>query len=97
MIRFSLSNGVIVSLDSDDPDLSAIISYEGQPIMIESVRRELESSYGAFGHLITDATTPADLHAAMRKEPMTRFNPQLIEGDNLIPSYKQNIPPGAKT
>ena len=98
MIRYRLRYGIIVSLDSDDQNESAAIAYEGEPVMVRSVRDALSGSYGAFGHLITDSTTPIDLAAAMQGQDMERFTPQLIEGAQLVEgTWNPGIPPGAKT
>lgn len=99
MIKYQLPIlGVIVSLDSDSPNESALIEYEGiSPENVAIARSYLSREYGAFGHLIKDACTPLDLDAAMRKPAMQRYLPEIVEGEELVQRCRPNIPPGAVT
>ncbi len=85
-----------VSLASDDPNKGALLQFSGNGYAIERVRDILANSYGAFGHQIGDATTPIDLHYAMNNtKNLVEYQPQLLEGEDLVRSYDPGIPPGA--
>jgi|GEM_PF-2044325 len=99
-IRYRLSwleDEVIVSLDVKDPNEIAPIKYEGEAYLIKSVRLWLEKEDGAFGHIIGDRTCAIDLDAAMHSDAMQQFEPELIEGGELVKSYDPGIPDGAVT
>lgn len=92
--RLNLLDGVIVSLDADGPNKYALLQFEGPPDMVPIARDWLADQTGAYGHGIGDATTPADLAAAMIKNP--RYAPELLEGEELL-DFSLNIPDDAVT
>lgn len=97
MIKYKLRGGITIWLDSNDSNESAKIQVEGQEEAIEMIRDLLSKSYGAFGHTITESTTPIDLDAALKGEKFRLFRPQCIEGAELVKRYDPGIPPGAMT
>ena len=97
MIKYELRNGVTVRLNSNDGNESAMIEYDGEPDMVEMVRDRLLQSYGAFGHMIRESTTPIDLDCALKSEKFRLFRPQCVEGAELVERYDPGIPPGAIT
>lgn len=88
---------ILISVDSDNPNKSAEIQYQGNQDGIDEIKPILESSYGAFGHLIGTVTTPIDLSAAMNSPEIQQFKPELIEGDDLVKDYDPQIPEGSLT
>lgn len=100
MIKFRLQIGeasVEVSIAVDDGNKTGIIEYEGDADIVELLRDLLAFEYGAFGHLIGSATTPIDLDAAMKSPALAQWQPELIEGAELVASYDPGIPEGAVT
>jgi hypothetical protein len=84
-----------VSLDVEELQQSAPIIYEGASLGCDYIRSILRNQTGAFGHLISNATNPIDLYAAMMSADMQRFNPELVEGSELVENYDSQIPDGA--
>lgn len=97
MITYSLMNGAVtVSIDADasEPHKRTPIVYTGE--MVPYAQDILSIQYGAFGHLIGDATTPVDLDAAMQKPDMQAMTPVLVQGLD-VEDYDPGIPEGAKS
>lgn len=97
MIRYKLNDNfdgteAIVSLDARDPNEYAEIEYSGDKELTDTVRSWLSSAAGAFGHLIGERTTAIDLDAALKGTEAERFNPQLIEGEQLVAIYDPQTP-----
>jgi len=97
MIKYKLRGDITVSLNSNDPNKSAKIQIEGDEEVVAMVRDRLLSSYGAFGHLIRETTTPIDLNAALKSGNFRLFQPQIIEGAELVKVYDPKVPPDALT
>jgi hypothetical protein len=103
MIKYQLTDPdtdkqVFISIDSDDPDVSGAIKYSGDAELIKLLELMISSSYGAFGHSIGDSTTPIDLDAALTiGNKFDKYNPEILEGEDLVKSYESNIPDGAMT
>ncbi|MBW4478612.1 MAG: hypothetical protein KME54_17570 [Tolypothrix brevis GSE-NOS-MK-07-07A] len=94
MIKYEIKVGsstIYVSLAAKSSNERAMLVYEGNDI--SGFKLFLESSYGAFGHIIGQATTPIDLHYAMSNQK--QFDARLIEGE--ITSYDPEIPDDAVT
>ncbi len=86
--------GVIVTLDADDSNDAQSIRYEGDPQIVDMVRHQLSSAYGAFGHsFCPDGDTPTDLDAAL----FSVFGPDRVERLGATPDYDPGIPDGAMT
>lgn len=96
MIHFSFPFGVEVSIDSESPDLAAPIQYSGDGELIDLIRLLIEKQYGIFGHQIGSATTPVDLNHVMLHPSISRFQPQIVDGAEMVRRYKTNIPEGKK-
>ena len=94
MLSYLLNNGVIVSLNSAHSDQLSKVAYQGAEA--KAVRRVLYPSVGLLGHMIGDRTTPIDLARAMKTPKMQQFEPQLLQGAELLTSVPR-IPPGAKS
>ncbi|MBD2025236.1 hypothetical protein [Leptolyngbya sp. FACHB-711] len=97
MLKFRLKYGAEVWVNSIDPNESAMIEFSGNQDWVEIIRDQLKRQYGAFGHLIGTSTTPIDLAAALRSPGMARFQPELIEGAELVERYDPKIPKDAVT
>jgi hypothetical protein len=97
MLRYQLAGDVTISLNSNDPNKSANIQIEGDEKVVALVRDRLLRSYGAFGHMIRETTTPIDLNAALKSDDFKEFRPQIVEGAELVGVYDPRIPPGAIT
>lgn len=99
MLKYYLRRaGVTVSIVSNSPNESAVIEYSGDyDVLLDAVKAQLPWQYGAFGHLIGSSCTPIDLDAAMRALAMQEFEPEVIEGANLVQIYNPYTPPGALT
>ena len=111
MIQYKITANnaeVIVTVNSNNPNLSAEVQYEGDPELLEIVKMWLPDAFGAFGHLIGESTSPIDLDAAIKKGPpafsqynLLRFMPdykwELLVGADLVKSYDPGIPEGAFT
>lgn len=83
---------ITVSLDADNPNEMADIAIAGD--IPELFEYWLSSQYGAFGHMIGDATTPIDLHYAIVS---SGFPFKVLEGEKLVEKYDPDIPDGAMT
>jgi len=100
MLRYQLKDNITISLDSNDPNKAAEIQVEGQKgdeEAVASVKNQLLRSYGAFGHMIRETTTPIDLNAALESGDFKEFRPQIVEGEELVKLYNPKIPPDAQT
>lgn len=86
---------VQVTLNSDQPNRSALVEFEGGSVAVSQVRNWLRREYGAFGHFIGNRTTPIDLAAAMSKPRAKIFSPKLVTGEELIAQLDPGLPPGA--
>lgn len=86
---------VIISLEVDDPNTPVALNYSGEPQAIALVQEVLQSSCGLYGHLIGDRTTAIDLDAAINSQAMNQFQPDLIEGREIIEAYTpESFPEG---
>jgi hypothetical protein len=98
MLKYKLVMGggeFFVVLNVERSNQVSEILYEGDALGCQYIQFNLSSQTGMFGHLISTATTPVDLDAAMRSIEMQRFNPELIEGEELVQSDNSAIPDGA--
>lgn len=73
-----------VILPTDDPDGDAQLEFEGHSHVIMLAREVLLSSSGINGHAIREWTTPLDLNVAMHGRRMKEFEPELIEGHEIV-------------
>lgn len=86
-----------VSLDVNDPNDYAEQKWEARNAMaIDILKRNLDRASGAFGHLLSDITTPIDLYYALFTN-LERFSPVVVEGAELVEVYDPGIPEGAVT
>lgn len=74
---------VVVSLDSDDAELAAALTYEGEPEAVARVERRVYSSTGRQGGFLGERCRPIDL-AAAAEEHLQDLEPRLIEGDDIL-------------
>ena len=98
MIKYKVkveNKTIYVSLDTNSPNESAVLIYEGDKSVVSGFREFLENTYGAFGHTIGQVTTPIDLHYAMSSQQ--QFEARLVEGQNIVKKYDPEIPDGAMT
>lgn len=102
MLQFRLAGGVLVSVDTDDPNVTLPINYEIDPAfaglaesMLPVYRNVINNAYGAFGHLIQGSASPIDLHAAILSIPKISF--EIIQGAELIETWNPQIPAGSQT
>lgn len=100
MIIYQLSSflgDVTVSLDVSSRDETALIYCQGDEDAVSLVYPDIKASYGAFGHLLGERTTAIDLSAAMHKDPLLQYQPQLTSGEELVASYEVELPEGEFT
>lgn len=102
MIRYQLNQNydqtpIFISLSVDDGNSSALLQFEGEAQSVEIAKFELLQQYGAFGHGMEEVTTGYDLSAALNSPGMTRFNPKILEGKEIVGKYDPKIPDGAIT
>jgi hypothetical protein len=96
MLRYKVmtdSGDCVITLDSNSPHQSAEIKISGKAE--NEVKAWLFNQYGVFGHLIREQTTPIDLDSALKGAKDWRV--ELLEGADLVASYRLNLPPGALT
>lgn len=97
MHKFQVSvNGqpIEVWVDTTNPNRSVEIEFSEN---VEEFKEWLSYQYGAFGHLIGDATSPIDLdYALTTPEAKQKYNPRLV-GEGVVTSYDPDIPDGAVT
>lgn len=74
----------IVSLDSDYCDARAPIQVKGSSRTCGEVLQALLSSYGAGGSPLEEVMTPEDLAVAMASPMLRRFQPELMEGQEVL-------------
>lgn len=97
-----------VALNVQSADDSAVLEFRPSPVCVEEgwledwLRSWLYDRAGHFGHLIGNATTAIDLHAALIVMPRLEPKPllkilvtEVIEGEALLDGWKSPIPPGA--
>lgn len=97
MLQIRISNvfedtEAIVSLDVDDPNATAEITFEGDNTLIERCKLFLATATGAFGHLIEDRTSAIDLDYAFKSDEGQTYSPEIIKGKKLIKNYDPGIP-----
>jgi len=73
-----------VFIDSTDPTQDAPIQYEGPERLVEEIKSHLIGSYGERGRIIGDQTSGYDLNNAMHNWTMAPFDPELVEGLELL-------------
>jgi hypothetical protein len=95
MFKIQFGNGTAVSLYVANGNESAKQNWEGDSV--KSFRFMLQNAYGAFGHTLgTEFATPIDLHYAVFSN-LADFDPQVVEGAELVETYDPGIPEGAVT
>jgi hypothetical protein len=88
---------VEIAINVSYPNEKAEIQYSGDKVAIALFSKWLGRQSGAFGHLIGQATSPIDLHCVLSKPEAKQYQPQIIEGKELVKSYDPQIPDGAIT
>jgi hypothetical protein len=97
MFKIQFNDETTVSLFVTDGNESNEQVWEGDEFAVQNYRFLLQNAYGAFGHSFdTEFTTPIDLHYAVMSN-LADFNPQVVEGAELVESYDPGIPEGAVT
>jgi hypothetical protein len=79
---------VIVTLDSDQPDLRSDLQFAGDAAAVHSIKQVLNVQHGLAGHLIGEVTCPADLLHAMRSQELRQFQPKLLSGSEALIGYQ---------
>ena len=101
MISYQISTFIgnaTLKIDVSDPNELGLIIYQGDEEVVKLIRSNLRTSYGAFGHLIGDRTTPIDLDAALKQPPFTaQYNIKLTAGSQIVTEYNPGIPREAQT
>lgn len=102
MIKFKLKFGITIEMDAVAPDVSSqyqlASDYEELAALYPQIIANLKDSHGLFGHTIGDSCTAVDLQKAMASNDMARWEPKLIEGEEILDSYKPpKFPKGAKS
>lgn len=96
MIRYKLTNEIgdeiEISLDSDDQNVAATPEFEGEEYAIAEVQAWLRQQSGAYGHVITEEITPTDLAFALSTlDAVERYQPEILEGEDLVNEFDPNI------
>ena len=73
-----------VYLDLTDATQDAEIQYEGPEQLVNEIKSHLIGSYGERGRIISDQTSGYDLNNAMHNWTMAPFDPELVEGRELL-------------
>lgn len=73
-----------VFLDTDNPDSDAQIQYEGPDQLVLEIKSQLIGSYGMRGRVIEEWTTARDLNNSMHQWIMAPFEPELVEGLEIL-------------
>ncbi|MEM8603250.1 MAG: hypothetical protein AAGF24_05390 [Cyanobacteria bacterium P01_H01_bin.121] len=98
MIRYEINyHGlpVQVSLDVEDQHSSAAIVVESEPpVIADTIKQNLQDTYGAFGHQLGEETTAIDLDTAINS---LGFPVEAVEGTELVAEYENPAPEGAAT
>lgn len=92
MMRFKLHVKVwpvFVSLDVDHADRYATVGFEGPAYAVGLAREHLFQAHGIDGHFIEPETTPLDLAVAMRSQLMANFEPELVEGREILKTTRR--------
>lgn len=97
MFKIQFSDETTVSLSVTDGNESGKQNWEGDEFAVKGYRFMLQDAYGAFGHTLgTEFATPIDLHYAVFTK-LAEFDPQVVEGADLVETYDPGIPEGAVT
>lgn len=97
MFKIQLNDETTVSLAVTDGNESDEQNWEGDEFAVKGYRFLLQNAYGAFGHSFDpEFATPIDLHYAVFTN-LADFNPQVVEGAELVETYDPGIPDGAVT
>ena len=97
MFKIQFPSAVTVSLFASDGNESAPQEWDGDEDIVKAYRFLLRDAYGAFGHSFDpEFANPIDLHYAVFTN-LADFNPQVVEGAELVETYDPGIPDGAVT
>lgn len=99
-MKFSLAiygATVTLTLPVSRPDEYAPIEFEGDPQAVRRLQLEMIGARGMFGHRLGERTTAIDLHAALMSPTLAQFQPQLLEGAELLEGWRYEFPEDAKT
>ena len=94
MFKVLLSElNVTISINSNDPDTPAILEFEGDRIVVATLKKQLAGMYGMYYHgTIGDATAPLDLDHAL---VTSKLKFEILEGADILKMPRQELPPGA--
>jgi hypothetical protein len=103
VIKYHLKYGIILELDTDEPDKSALYklitpaAYPQLEALFPSIRKDLSLSHGLYGHSLSTEPKAVNLHHAMSSQHMAHWEPELIEGAEILAKYRPPapLPPGA--
>lgn len=73
-----------VYLPTTNPNIDIEICYEGPEQLIKEIKFDLIGSYGERGRTISEETTAYDLNSAMHGQYMAQFEPELVEGREIL-------------
>ena len=97
MFKILFDNETSVTLSVANGNESAPQEWNGDEDIVKAYRFLLRDAYGAFGHKLgTEFATPIDLHYAIFTN-LADFDPQVVEGAELVETYDPGIPEGAVT
>jgi hypothetical protein len=85
-----------VRLNAGAGDEPAEMVWSGSPVLNDYLQRRLETSYGAFGHLLGEEPTPVDLHYAVMQN-LEAYGPRVVRGAEMVEQYGAGVPVGAVT
>lgn len=73
-----------VDLPTTNPNINTEICDQGSEQLIKEIPFNLIGSYGERGRTISEKTTAYDLNNAMHSWTMAAFEPELIEGRDIL-------------
>ena len=75
-----------VYLQTTDPNIDVPICFEGPDQLVKEIRENLIGSYGERGRIIGEETSGYDLNNAMHGMYLAAFEPEFIEGVEILRS-----------
>lgn len=73
-----------VFLPTTNPHVDVPICFEGPEKLLKEIKENLFQSYGERGRHINEETSAYDLNNAMHQGPMACFDPEWVEGRDLL-------------
>ena len=93
--RNSQSIRAWVAVDNGNQAAALILEDRHAEELAQIIRRDLDGTTGAFGHLIDlQSVTPIDLHCVLSR---LGYQFEVVRGSEMVEEYDPEIPEGAMT